>query len=160
MAEHSTGILERRLKQHRPVTDLVRRALINLQVAFAHFEEDFDAVTAEQGLSNSSYNVLRILRGHPEGHPRNAIAERLVYRGTDVTRIVDRLARRGLVERVRSTSDRRLSLARITAKGVKAVNALDGSVETLVDSYRKKLSLREYGELNRLLEALYADKVD
>ena len=106
------GILERRLKT-RPITNPIQRAMVNLQVAFAHFEEDFERMVGKEGLSSSSFNVLRILRGHPDGHPRGELSKRLVYRNSDVTRLLDVLVRRGLVERVRSTSDRRLSVARL-----------------------------------------------
>ena len=64
------------------------------------------------------------------------------------------------MERVRSSSDRRLSLTRVTAKGLKVVARLDRPIDALMNRYRTKLSLREFWELNRLLEALYADRVE
>jgi DNA-binding MarR family transcriptional regulator len=158
MAEPTSGILERRLKS-RPITDPVYRATMNLQVAAAQFEADFAEALAVEELSSSAFNVLRILRGHPEGHPRGEISKRLIYSNADVTRIIDRLTRRGLVERVRSPRDRRLSLTRLTAKGQKVVAQLHEPVEQLVARYRRKLSAAEYQELSRLLEALYADRL-
>ena len=153
------GILERRLKA-RPIADPVQRATMNLQIAAAHLEEDLGRVTATEGLSTSALNVLRILRGQPEGHPRLEISARMIYRNADVTRIVDRLTRRGLVERVRSTADRRLSVTRITKKGLQALQRLDDHIRAFADRYRRKMSARDYGELNRLLEAMYADDVE
>jgi MarR family transcriptional regulator, 2-MHQ and catechol-resistance regulon repressor len=157
MSEPVSGILERRL-QSRPITDPVYRATMNLQVAAAQFEEDFAATLAPEGLSSSALNVLRILRGHAEGHPRGEIARRLIYRNADVTRIIDRLTRRGLVERVRSPRDRRLSLTRLTAKGQRVLARLQDPIEALVADYRRKLSAEEFRELSRLLEALYAER--
>jgi DNA-binding MarR family transcriptional regulator len=154
-----TGLLERRLKS-RPITNPVQRAMINIQVAFAHFEEDFERVVGKDGLSSTSFNVLRILRGQPEGHPRGDIAKRLVYRRSDVTRIIDVLVRRGFVERTRHASDRRLSLARITARGLKTLARLDAHLDVLTAEYEKKLSRREWVELSRLLEAVYAEHVE
>lgn len=159
MAETTSGILERRL-QSRAIADPVYRATMNLQVAAAQFEEDFAAALAPEGLSSSALNVLRILRGHPEGHPRGEISKRLIYRNADVTRIIDRLTRRGLVERVRSPRDRRLSLTRLTAKGQKLVARLQEPIEALVAHYRTKLSAAEFQELSRLLEALYKAHVE
>lgn len=158
MKPPTSDILERRL-QSRPITDPVYRATMNLQVAAAQFEEDFATTLAPEGLSSSALNVLRILRGHPEGHARGEIAKRLIYRNADVTRIIDRLTRRGLVERVRSSRDRRLSLTRLTAKGHKLVERLRDPIEELVARYRRKLSPEEFRELSRLLEALYAEHV-
>jgi DNA-binding MarR family transcriptional regulator len=155
-----TGILERRLALTRPMTNLVQRGMVNLQVAYAHFEEDFERTVGREGLSSSSYNALRILRGHPDGHPRGELARRLVYRRADVTRLIDVLVRRGFVERVRSQSDRRLSLAKITPRGVKTLARLDSWLDELIALYEKKLTKREWQELSRLLEGLYASHVD
>src|SRR4029077_13651464 len=115
---------ERRLVS-RPVTHPPLRGVLNLQLACAHFVEAFEAVVGDGGVTASAFNVLRILRGQPEGHPRGEIGRRLVFRKADVTRIVDGLVRRGLAERVRSAKDRRLSLTRITAKGLKTLARLD-----------------------------------
>lgn len=156
MAAPTSGILERRLRS-RAIPDPVYRATMNLQVAAAQFEEDFARVLAPEGLSSSALNVLRILRGQPEGHPRGEISKRLIYPRADVTRIIDRLTRRGLVERARSPRDRRLSLTRLTPKGHKLVAHLQAPLDAFVDRYRRKLSDAEYRELSRLLEALYAD---
>jgi DNA-binding MarR family transcriptional regulator len=152
--------LERRLKSSRPVADPAMRALMNLNVADAHFQEDFEAVTLTEGLSMSAYNILRILRGHPEGHPRTEIAHRMIYRRTDLTRLIDGLIRQGLVERFRGRRDRRLSVTRITSKGLKTMTRLDPLLNKLLDGYRRKLSIRELEELSRLLEALYQDHVE
>lgn len=158
MAETS-GVLERRL-QMRPLPDPAARALINLQVANAHFEEEFEAVTLREGLGTSAYNILRILRGAPDGHPRGEIARRMVYRRTDLTRIIDGLVRRGLVERVRTRKDRRLSLARLTPKGLKTMARLEPHVTALIARYRAKLSDQDYRDLNRILETLYGEDVE
>jgi DNA-binding MarR family transcriptional regulator len=154
------GVLERRLKTSRPVADPATRALMNLDLADAHFQEDFEAATLTEGLSMSAYNVLRILRGQPGGHPRTEIAERMVYRRTDLTRLIDGLIRRGFAERLRGRRDRRLSVTRITSKGLKTMTRLDPLIDELVARYRRKLSTRELEELSRLLEKLYEDRVE
>jgi len=154
------GALERRLKISQPVTDPATRALMNLDLADAHFLEDFEAATLTEGLSMSAYNVLRILRGNPDGHPRTEIAQRMIYRRTDLTRLIDGLIRRGLVERLRGRRDRRLSVTRITPKGLKTMTRLDPLINDAVDRYRRKLSVREWDELSRLLEKLYEDRVE
>jgi len=154
------GALERRLKISQPVTDPATRALMNLDLADAHFLEDFEGATLTEGLSMSAYNVLRILRGNPDGHPRTEIAQRMIYRRTDLTRLIDGLIRRGLVERLRGRRDRRLSVTRITPKGLKTMTRLDPLINDAVDRYRRKLSVREWDELSRLLEKLYEDRIE
>ena len=149
--------LERRLKQ-RPIKDPVIEGLLNLLVAGAALNEQFDALYGRFGLTTSGFNVLRILYGQPEGHPRGEIGQRMVNRAPDVTRLIDRLARRGLVKRVREKADRRLSVTQITPKGV----ALMQKIEPEIDEYRSrmspKLSVAEWKKLSEFLERIYANE--
>jgi DNA-binding MarR family transcriptional regulator len=71
-------------------------------------------VLKTQALSSTQYNVLRILRGSPEGLPCGEVANRMITRDPDVTRLLDRLEKRGLISRSRETKDRRTVMARIT----------------------------------------------
>src|SRR5262245_12251029 len=105
--------LRRRLRQER-FESPAQEALLGLLLSAEHVRDRMDKLCAEWKLTPSQYNVLRILRGSPAGLPRCEIARRMIDRAPDVTRLVDRLERRGLVERDRSDADRRLSLTRIT----------------------------------------------
>ena len=78
-----------------------------------------DRVLKTEDLSATQYNVLRILRGAPEGLPCGEIANRMITRDPDVTRLLDRLEKRGLISRCRETKDRRTVMARITPDGLK-----------------------------------------
>ena len=160
MAGPVGGILERRLMTRTAIADPALRATLNLQLAATHFEDALAEALASEGLSPSGLNVLRILKGQPEGHPRGEISRRLIHRRADVTRIIDRLIRRGLVERVRSSRDRRLSLTRLTPKGHKLVARVSEPLDALVARFRRKLSAADIRTLNRLLEALYVDEID
>src|SRR5271168_5542136 len=60
-----------------------------------------------EDLSATQYNVLRILRGAPEGLPCGEIAGRMITRDPDVTRLLDRLEKRGRITRGRNTKNRR-----------------------------------------------------
>src|SRR5271167_1182739 len=52
-------------------------------------------------ISATQYNVLRILRGAPEGLPCGEIANRMITRDPDITRLLDRLEKRSLISRTR-----------------------------------------------------------
>ena len=79
------------------------------------------------GLSHTQYNVLRILRGAGEqGLCCREVAERMITRDPDITRLLDRLERRGLLARSRDSQDRRVITVRITAAGQKLLKDLDG----------------------------------
>jgi len=71
-------------------------------------------VLKAEDLSPTQYNVLRILRGAPDGLPCGEIANRMITRDPDVTRLLDRLEKRELIARWREAKDRRMVLARIT----------------------------------------------
>jgi DNA-binding MarR family transcriptional regulator len=79
------------------------------------------------GLTPLQFNALRILYVRdPEnvGLPTGAIAARLLSRVPDVPRLIDRLAERGLIERARSTDDRRVVFVRLTTAGKALVEEL------------------------------------
>src|SRR5580658_1339592 len=95
-----------------------------------------DGVLKAEDLSHTQYNVLRILRGAPQGLPCGEIASRMITRDPDVTRLLDRMEKHGLISRSRESRDRRLVLVRITPEGVKLVNRLDGPVQKI---HRKQL---------------------
>src|SRR5260370_11325986 len=87
-------------------------------------------VIKTEDLSPTQYNVLRILRGSPEGLPCGEIAARMITRDPDVTRLLDRLEKRGLVSRCRETKDRRMVRARITPDGLNLLAGLDEPAQT------------------------------
>jgi DNA-binding MarR family transcriptional regulator len=98
-------------------------------------------VLKREDLSATQYNVLRILRGAPEGLPCGEIASRMITRDPDVTRLLDRLEKRGLISRWRETKDRRLVMARISPEGLKVLARLDEPVQ---ETHRK-----QFGHLGR-----------
>ena len=89
-----------------------------------------------EDLSSTQYNVLRILRGAPEGLPCGEIAKRMITRDPDITRLLDRLEKRGLISRSREARDRRTVMARITGAGLKLLARLD---EPIQEAHRKQL---------------------
>jgi DNA-binding MarR family transcriptional regulator len=112
-----------------------------------------DWVLKAENLSQTQYNVLRILRGAPPGLPCGEIASRMITRDPDVTRLLDRMEKRGLISRSRESRDRRLVLARITPEGLKLVNRLDDPVQKI---HRKQLGHMGRDRLQALAELLAA----
>ena len=120
-------------------TDILSRALV--------------AVLKTEDLSANQYNVLRILRGSPDGLPCSEIASRMITRDPDITRLLDRLEKRGLISRCRETKDRRMVMARITPYGFKLLARLDGPVE---ETHRRQLGHLGRERLRALAELLHA----
>ena len=89
-------ILKRTLKMNRTPTAREEVGL-NLAVAFSFLKTRFENIIEPFGITASQYNVLRILKGAPEGHPRCEIIVRMIDRAPDITRLIDRLEKSGLV---------------------------------------------------------------
>jgi MarR family transcriptional regulator, 2-MHQ and catechol-resistance regulon repressor len=141
--------------QQRRWRSVADQAVVSLMVAAEHVEQSATAIWERHGITADQYNVLRILRGvHPEGHPRCEVARRMIHRAPDVTRMLDRLARQGLVARVRNPDDRRESVATITRKGLALLERVDPDVHALQASITHGRSERELRELIRLCDAL------
>jgi DNA-binding MarR family transcriptional regulator len=150
-----TKALSRRLKQPR-FSSAQQEALLSVVVAAGTINDLMDVVCERHGLTRSQYNVLRILRGvYPEGHPRCEIAQRMVERAPDVTRLVDRLQAQGLVRRSRGSNDQRQAITRITAKGLKLLESIHPEVEANGISLLGKLSDTECHELSRLSSLIF-----
>ena len=108
-------------------------------------------VLKTEDLSATQYNVLRILRGAQEGLACGEIASRMITRDPDITRLLDRLEKRGLISRCRETKDRRTVMARITPDGLKLLARLDEPVQ---EAHRKQLGRLGRERLRTLTELL------
>jgi DNA-binding MarR family transcriptional regulator len=154
-----TGVVARELKQQKPFSSPEQEILLGLRMAAARVVEPwarFLKTTAQ--LTTHQYNVLRILRGsHPARLACSDIAERMIERDPDITRLVDRLETRGLVKRSRSRQDRRVVEVGITDKGLTLVRGLDGHVQRLPKALLGQLGVERARQLATLLEAVIAD---
>lgn len=110
-------------------------------------------VLKKEGLSPTQYNVLRILRGAPNGLPCGEIANRMITRDPDITRLLDRLQKRSLISRWRLAEDRRVVLARILPGGLRLLARLDGPVEEAHRQQLGHLGRERLETLAALLEA-------
>ncbi|MFN3597815.1 MAG: MarR family winged helix-turn-helix transcriptional regulator [Rubricoccaceae bacterium] len=114
---------------------------------------------APYGITPAQYNVLRILRGHaPEPYACSEIAQRLLDRTPDVTRLLVRLERQGLITRTRAAHDRRVVLVHITERGLELLAQLDEPVRERVDHTGRHLTDDELSMLSALLERLRTDQ--
>src|SRR5580704_11835408 len=92
------------------------RIFISLQKIADSLGLEVEQLLKPNGLTGTQYNVLRILRGaESEGLPCSAIGERMISHDPDMTRLLDRMEKRGLISRARQTDDRRVVKTRITS---------------------------------------------
>jgi DNA-binding MarR family transcriptional regulator len=147
------------LKQTRAFSSGEQAVLLGIRIAAARLTEPWEKfLKTEADLTTNQYNVLRILRGsHPAKLASGEIADRMISRDPDVTRLVDRLNRRGLVSRTRGRQDRRVVEIGITGKGLEVLKSLDPHVERMPGAVIGHLGTRRLAQLRDLLEALIAD---
>src|SRR5882672_10659374 len=110
-----------------------------------------------EDLSATQYNVLRILRGSPDGLPCGEIASRMITRDPDVTRLLDRMEKRGLISRSRDNKDRRTVIGKITAEGLNLLARLD---EPIQEAHRKQLGHLGRNRLWAVAELLAAARAN
>jgi len=133
--------------------------MLGLQLVSARLMEPWEKfLKATAELTLHQYNVLRILRGsHPSALPSGEIATRMISRDPDITRLVDRLEKRGLVARIRGRQDRRVVEVAITEKGLELLNGLDEHVDRFPRSMLGHLGPKRLEQLGVLLEQALSD---
>src|SRR5271170_4658418 len=145
--------LKEEIRQTKPFAGLEQEALLNIRRTSGYVEHITQQILKDKGLTDSQYNVLRILRGAgPAGLRCTDIGERMITRDPDITRLLTRLQRRGLVGRHRDTRDRRVIHIRISAAGNAVLRELDPVVEASGISVLGHLSADKLTLLIDLLE--------
>lgn len=144
--------LQDEIGKKKPFEMAEEEAYLNVRRTAAALESYFGKLFRKHGLSEATYNVLRILRAAgDEGRCWSDIREDLVVPVPDVTRLIDRLEKAGHVERVRCAKDRRKVYVRITDDGRSLVESLDEPVRSLL---RKRLGHMQEADLRTLSRSL------
>ncbi|GAB4294032.1 MAG: MarR family transcriptional regulator [Ignavibacteriaceae bacterium] len=151
--------LKKRLKQTR-FNSPEQEAMLNLTVTGNFLKFKHEAICNKFGITGPQYNVLRILKGaYPEGYARCDIISRMLEPAPDVTRLIDRLINEGLVKRYNSPDDRRLSLAKITSKGISLLDKMKPDIEQFELLIGKYLTKEETIQISVLCEKIYGHEV-
>jgi DNA-binding MarR family transcriptional regulator len=151
--------LKQRLKQSK-FESPEQEAFLNIIVTANFLRMRNDDILCKYGITTPLYNVLRILKGkYPEGYPRCDIISRMMEQAPDVTRLIDKLLKDGYVERFESESDRRLSLTRITEKGLALLEKIKPELDQMHRLISNNLTKEERKELSVLLEKIYAQSI-
>ncbi|HEY1603372.1 MAG TPA: MarR family transcriptional regulator [Pirellulales bacterium] len=146
------GRLQQEIKKRGPFQSLEQEVFLNLVRTVDQLSGDSAQLLRRQGLTGSQYNVLRILRGAAEPLPCSEIAERMIARDPDMTRLLDTLERQGWISRTRSQADRRMVLSEITPAGLALLAPLDSAVVAMHAAQFKHVTRSKLQQLNALLE--------
>lgn len=133
------------------------RVFISLQKTADCLGLEAEQLFKPHGLTGTQYNVLRILRGaEPGGLACSAIGERMISHDPDMTRLLDRMEKRGLLSRARQTDDRRVIKTRISPAGLAILKNLDQPVRELHKRQFHHLPSARLKTLAQLLEEVRA----
>jgi DNA-binding MarR family transcriptional regulator len=144
--------LKDEIRQSKPFSSAAEEAFLNMQRTSATLAREFDILLKPFGLTSTQYNVLRILRGAgPEGLLCRQVGERMIAPDPDITRLVDRMEKRGLILRARDSRDRRVIFTRITADGLSLLEKLDQPVG---DFHRQRLAHLGKNSVRSLIQLL------
>lgn len=145
------------IKQTRPFGGLEHLVFLAIQRAAADLTQQAGELLRPYGVSGAQYNVLRILRGASgEGLSCGEIADRLVARDPDMTRLLDRMQKQRLVTRSRASDDRRVVTTRITPEGLRIVGELDEPMSALHRRQLGHLGQTRLRDLASLLDEVLA----
>jgi DNA-binding MarR family transcriptional regulator len=151
--------MKSRSKPSSRAVSLENRVFVALLQAADTLAQEAEQLLKSAGLTGAQYNVLRILRGgEPEGLPCRAIGDRMISHDPDMTRLLDRLEKRGLITRERQTDDRRVVKTRITPQALSLLKTLDRPVRELHKHQFRHMSASRLKILSGLLEEVRVRK--
>ena len=150
------GKLQHELRKRKPFDSAGEEAFLSILRTADVLNRAVVEMFRPHDLSPTQYNVLRILRGTcptgSHGLPCNAIADQMLTRDPDMTRLLDRLEKRQLITRARAEQDRRVVRTCITQKGLDLLKELDPVVSGSDRKYLGNMSDEQLRTLIDLLE--------
>jgi DNA-binding MarR family transcriptional regulator len=140
------------IHQTKPFASIEEELLVSLLRTGDVLHERFEQIIRPFNISMTQYNVLRILRGaEPTGRTCGEIGERMIAREPDVTRLLERMDKAGLIKRTRDSQDRRVVVTRITSGGLKLLDEMEPNLREL-DGVLKPMGERKIETTLKLLD--------
>jgi DNA-binding MarR family transcriptional regulator len=129
-------------------------AVVNLLQVGTWLEEDLDrALRAEAGLSHAEYEAMMQLLQHGSRLPMGELADLSLFSQSGITRVVDRLERRGLVRREVPPENRRVTYAALTEEGIARLQEVGMPLarRVMAERFGRHLSEEDVTSLRRIL---------
>mgnify|MGYP001155551345 CR=1 FL=1 len=147
--------LEKELNQTK-FESIYQKMLLNIVYTADDFNRAMHKVFKQYGLTAPQFNILRILAGaSPKPLSPGDIKKVMLFKGSDVTRLLDRLEKKGLLSRVLCPTNRRKMDVAINEKGIALLAEINPKIrQSTEDFHRYKLSETETLQLNTLIEKL------
>jgi DNA-binding MarR family transcriptional regulator len=141
----------------RRFDSLEQEVFLNLWRTYDRLRILEDELFGRYHLTPQQYNVLRLLKAEqPRTVPTLTLADRLVSRAPDITRMLDKLEERGLIVRDRPAENRRMVRVGISAAGVALLRKLAGPLRYCHARQLGHLSATQLKQLAELLRQVRA----
>ena len=146
--------LEEDIQQEKGFQSERHKALVNIMYTEGWLRTRMSETLKPFDLTSQQYNVLRILRGSsPKALSTSCIRSRMLDKMSDASRIVDRLNKKGLLERKVCAADKRLVDVHITDEGLKLLAQIDGPINDMGQLFGA-ISEEEASTLNLIMDKL------
>jgi len=146
--------IEKEIKQSKFENSL-QKAIINLFYTSNFIRDRFLNILKNYDIQQQHYNVLRIIKGqHPNPISPGYIKEVMIDKGVDLTRLLDKLEKKGLIKRQLSLKNRRKIDINLTIEGLNLLNELKPKFNYLYDEISKNINDEEAKQLSNLLDKL------
>jgi len=133
------------------------KAILNLKYTSSLYNSKEVEVFKKYGILAQHFNVLRIVRGvYPDSVSPGKILEVMLDSGRDLTRLVDKLVKLGLLLRSTCPYNRRRVDINITEEGLALTEKIGKDVDVFLDSI-ETLTDKESEHLSNLLDKLRND---
>jgi DNA-binding MarR family transcriptional regulator len=146
------GSLKREIGQERPFSSMEEETLLNVLRTADCLQRTFQQKSRDWGVTSTQYNVLRILRGAPQGLTCTQIGDRMITADPDITRLLGRLKALKLIRQQRDRNDRRVIWTHISDQGLELLHKMDPVIQQTPKDLFRHMEERELAELIRLLE--------
>ena len=130
-----------------------QKATVNIIFSSNWLQEKVKTFLDPEDITPQQYNILRILKGSKKPMSTLQIRERMLDKMSDTSRIVERMQKKGLVNKEICPTDKRLVDVVISQEGIELLSKLDAHNE-LLDNILGKLSVEEAKLLNYLLDKI------
>lgn len=145
--------IEKEIQQQQNFRNYYQKAIVNILFSSSWLHEKIKNFLEVGDITPQQYNILRILRGSKQPISTLQIRERMLDRMSDTSRIVDRMLKKGLVEKSVHSTDKRLVDVTISELGLSILDKLDSKNDEL-DNIMQSLTPEEAMILNRLLDKM------
>lgn len=135
-------------------TDDKHRLMVNLIYTSGWIKNYFSDFLKPFEISSQQFNILRILRGANDWVTMNVVKERMIEKAPNATRLADKLMDKELLERKRSSNDRRVVYVRITIKGLELLKQIDEINEEEQFSITDNITMEEARQVSDILDKM------